>query len=154
MSILMDEVYSHRSVEYINGKFYGAEGGEITKMMLCAMIKSIAGRQRDIVSMVPIVNISADILYSIWKNIVSQVTKIGFDIAVTMTDGHSSNMALFNKRILKDVPMHLSIPNESNPGSSIFMFYDTVHIFKNFYNNWMNKIYFQCPPLVGEDTEN
>ena len=98
-------------------------------------IESIAGRHRDIVSRVPIVNISADILYSIWKNIVSQVTKIGFDIAVTMTDVYSSNMALFNKRTLKDAPMDLSIPNESNPGSSIFLLYDTVHIFKNFYNN-------------------
>ena len=40
VSILMDEVYSHRSVEYINGKFYGAEGGEITKTMSCVTIES------------------------------------------------------------------------------------------------------------------
>ena len=108
----MDEVYSHRSLEYINGKFYGA-GGEITKTM---------------VSMVPIMNISADILYSIWKNIVSQVTKIRFDIAVTMTDGHSPNMALSNQILVAAYSCYMIL----------------------FYNNWMNKIYFKCPQLVGD----
>ena len=36
----------------------------------------------------PIVNISADKLFSVWKNVVTKVSGIGFDIAVTMTDGH------------------------------------------------------------------
>ena len=86
----MDVVYSHQDNQYI--KFYGAENGELTKTMLCVMLKSIVRKYRDIVSMVPIVGINADKLYSMWKNIVSQVTMIGFGIAVTMTDGHSSNM--------------------------------------------------------------
>ena len=93
-------VYSHQDVQYINGKFSGAENGELTKTLLCVIIKSVAGMYRDILSMVPIVNINADKLYSIWKNVVSQVTAIGFDIAVTMTDGHSSNMKLFNIKTL------------------------------------------------------
>ena len=53
--------------------------------------------------MAPVVNINADKLYSIWKNVVSQVTAIGFDVAVTMTDGNSSNMKLFNNKILQNV---------------------------------------------------
>ena len=61
------------------------------------MIKSIAGKHRDVVFMFPIVGINAEKLYSIWKNVVSQMTAIGFDIAVTMTDGHSSNMKLITR---------------------------------------------------------
>ena len=83
--VLMDEVYSHQAVQYVNGKFFGAEGGEITKTMLCVMIKSIAGKYRDIVAMAPVVNINANKLHSLWTGVVNKVTKIGFDVAVTMT---------------------------------------------------------------------
>ena len=145
VSILMDEVYSHQDAQYVNGKFYGVENGELTKTLLCVMVKSIAGKYRDIVSMPPVVNINADKLYSIWKNVVSQVTAIGFDVAVTITDGHSSNMKLFNNKILQNVPGNLSVPNKASPGSSIYLLYDTVHLFKNLYNNWMTRKEFECP---------
>ena len=31
VSALLDEVYSHQAVQYDNGKFFGAEGGQMTK---------------------------------------------------------------------------------------------------------------------------
>ena len=40
MSVLMDEVYSYQSVQYVNGKFYGDEDGQITKTLLCVNDKS------------------------------------------------------------------------------------------------------------------
>ena len=109
--------------------YYGAENGELTKT-LCVMLKSIGGKYQDIVSMVPIVGINADKLFSIWKNIVSHMTMIGFDIAVTMTmtDGHSSNMKLFNK-ILKNHPRNHSVENSDN------LLFDPLNLFKIFYNN-------------------
>ena len=94
-------VYSHQAVQYVNGKFFGAVGGEITKTMMCVMMKSIAGKYRDIVAMAPVVNINADKLHLLWTDVVNKVIKIGFDVAVTMTDGHSSNMNFFNKKMLK-----------------------------------------------------
>ena len=52
----MDEVYyTHQDLQYINGNFLGAENGELTKTLVCVMIKSIAGKYRDVVFMVPIV---------------------------------------------------------------------------------------------------
>ena len=101
VSILMDEVYSHQRVQYINGQFYGAEGGETTKTMLCVMIKSVLGKYRDIIAMTPISSINADKLSSIWTDVVGKIEKIGFDPAVTMTDGHSSNISLFNNKLSK-----------------------------------------------------
>ena len=105
------------------------------------MIKAITGKYRDIVAMVPIVNSNADILHSVWKNVVSQISKIGFDIAVTMTDGHSSNMSLINKKILKN-EQGLFVYNEDKRDSKIIPKYDNTHLFKNFYNNWSKKIDF------------
>ena len=144
VSVLVDEVYSHQSVQYVNGQFFGAENGLITKTMLCVMLKSVAGKYRDIVAMVPIVNISAEKLYAIWVDVIEKISKIGFDPAVTMSDGHSSNMNLFNNKILKSAS-DLSVPNPSAPTSLIFPFYDNTHLFKNFYNNWNNYKTFKCP---------
>ena len=87
VSVFMDEVYSHQAVQYNNGKFFGAEGGQITKTMLCVMLKSIAGKYRDIVTMAPVININADKLHSIWTDVMEKVENIGFDVAVTMTMG-------------------------------------------------------------------
>ena len=78
--------------------------------------------------MMPIASINADILYQVWNNVVSFSLYNSFDIAVTMTDGHSANVSLFNKKILKN-PGDLFIPNEKSPGSKIFPFFDTSHLF-------------------------
>ena len=61
----MDEVYSHNSVRYVNGKFFGAENRQLTKT-LCVMVMSIAGKYSDIVSKTPVVNINANLLYTVW----------------------------------------------------------------------------------------
>ena len=83
-------------------------------------------------------------LHEIWKNTVSGMTTIGFDIAVTMTDGHSSNMKLFNTKILGKDSDELCVENPDSPGSQIYLMYDPVYLFKNFYNNWTKKINFDC----------
>ena len=54
--------------------------------------------------MTPAVNINYDILFNVWSNVVTTLSDIRFDITVTMTDGHSSNMKLFNKRTIADCP--------------------------------------------------
>ena len=99
--------------------------------MLCVMLKSVAGKYRDIVAMAPISNISADKLYKIWIDVVTKVSKIGFDTPVTMTDGHSSNMSLFNKKLLKcKTDMYTIIDVDTQAKN--FPCYDFTHLFKNF----------------------
>ena len=42
-------------------------------------------------------------------------------------------------------PKTYSLPNPWKLGCLIFCLYDTVHLFKNIYNNWANKKLFICP---------
>ena len=63
------------------------------------MIKSVAGNYKDVVSITCIVNIDADILYQVWLNVVKAVTELQFDITVTMTEGHKSNVRLFIEKL-------------------------------------------------------
>ena len=104
---------------------------------------------RDVIAMVPIVNINADKLYKIWTDVMTKVAKIGFDTAVTMTDGHSSNRNLFNNKLLKNKK---DLCRTLEFGAKNFPIYDNTHLFKNFYNNWCNYETFQCPTFsIDED---
>ena len=97
VALLVDEVYSSRQVQYSHGRFYGNENGEITETLLCFMIKSVAGKYRDVVAMIPISNLTADKQYTAWYTTASALTEIGFDIVLTMTDGNNVNHTFFSK---------------------------------------------------------
>ena len=71
VALLVDEVYSSKQVQYSHGRFYGNENGEITETLLCFMIKSVAGKYRDVVAMIPISNLTADKQYTAWYNTAS-----------------------------------------------------------------------------------
>ena len=60
MTLIIDEVYCQKSVQYSNGVFYGIENNSITQTLLCVMIKSVAGRYRDVVVLSPVSEINHD----------------------------------------------------------------------------------------------
>ena len=149
-SLIMDEVYVQKAVQYSNGKFHGLDdSGKAVKTLLCVMIKSIAGNYRDIIAMAPIVNINADILYKVWLNVLKVVSNLGFNVTDTMTDGHSSNVKFFT--MLSQGVLLPSIPNPFNLEKQIFLLFDPVHLFKKIYNNVRSKELFICPSLVNCD---
>ena len=96
VNIVMDEVYCQQNVQYCNGKFYGLENDKATKTILGVMIKSVAGSYRDMMCLSPTYNLNAKKLEKVWQNVVRVVSDIGFDVVLTMTDGHPSNLTFFN----------------------------------------------------------
>ena len=146
----MDEVYVQKSVQYANGKFYGMEDNEVVKTLLCVMIKSVAGNYKDVVSITCIVNIDANILYQVWLNVVKAVTELQFDITVTMTDGHKSNVRLFKAKLCGGF-MKMWIPNPLSQGNRIYLLFDPTHLFENIYNNFRNKENFICPSMANKE---
>ena len=148
----MDEVYCEQKVQYCGGQLYGTHNDEVTKTLLCVMVKSVAGNYNYnyIVSMNPITNINSDKLYKIWMNVLKFLTEIGFDILVTMVDGHSSNIKFY--KILLREPLDFSIPengicisNPFSPAKKIYLMFDPVHLFKKFYTNFLNYEEFDFP---------
>ena len=87
------------------------------------------------------------------SQVLDVVTEIGFDVAVTMTDGVSSNMSFFNKKMLEN-PGDIFSLNRYNIESKIFACYDTTHLFKNLYNNWRNTRSFECPSFESFTGDN
>ena len=66
-------------------------------------------KYRDIIVMTPLVNINASIIFKIWDQVLEVVTEIRFDVAVTVTDGVSSNMSFFKKKMLEHPGEHPGI---------------------------------------------
>ena len=65
VSIIIDEVYAHASIEFVGGgggggKFFGLENGTPTKTLLCTVLKSIAGCYHDLVPLTSITTIRLD----------------------------------------------------------------------------------------------
>lgn len=143
VSIVLDEVYSARRIEFQNGKFFGLEDEDVTKTLLCFMLNGVAGKYQDIVAMVPLVKVSADIIKKWFLRVLEVVSEIGFDVVATSTDGHSANRRFYSELGNGQMPVH--IMNPFKPGSRIYLLFDSVHIFKNVFNNLLNRRNFKCP---------
>ena len=147
----MDEVHCQKGVNYPNGKFFGLENNEVSKTLLCLMIKSVSGKYRDVISMTSIANINDEKLYSAWDNSVKVHTSIGFDAIVVMTDGHLSHLKLFTW-LLNVGDNHFSISNPYFLDKKIFLLFGTVHLFKNIYNNFLKYLIFEYPTFPVKDS--
>ena len=62
-----------------------------------------------------------DILYQVWTNVVETNTELGFDITVTMSDGHSS------KKKLSGGFMKMWVPSPLSSGNRIFLFFVCIY---------------------------
>lgn len=144
VSIIIDEVYSAKRVEYSNGKFFGNENESVTKTLLCFMVKGVASTYCDIVAMIPVTTINSSFIKSWFLQVVKAVTSVGFDVVATIVDAHASNRR-FYKDELCNGNLTPSIDNPFDSSKKIFLLFDSVHIFKNMYNNLLNKEIFVCP---------
>ena len=143
VSLLIDEIHCSKQVQYAHGRFYGNENGNITKTLLCFMIKSVAGKYRDIIAMVHISNLNADKQYTIWCNTASALKEIGFVIVLTMTDGNKVNVTFFNRICEGSIKTWINSPFT---GEKMYLGFDPIHLFKC--SNFHNKKCFKCPSLV------
>ena len=150
VNLILDEVYNSHRVEYSGGTFYGFENNKVTKTLLCFMIKSVGGKYMDVVCMVPLTRIDANIIHSYWDCVLKELTDIGFDVVCDSLDGHSSNRKFYEELLCKG-DLSISIPHPYKNGSHIFLPFDSVHVFKCVYNNAVNKKHFNMPKWDGEE---
>ena len=87
ISVIIDEIYTSKQVQYMHGKLYDSDSETVTKTLLCVMIRSVAGKYRD--AMLPCSNLEGKKQYDIWKNILPILCEIGFNPIITMADGNA-----------------------------------------------------------------
>ena len=89
--LIIDEIYTASRVECVGGKLIGVtEDGNLSKTILAFMIQSLHGKYRDVVKLVPVENLTTDVLLAHFNAIISSLSDVFFVIAISV-DNHVIN---------------------------------------------------------------
>ena len=75
-----------------------------TKELPSVMFKSITSKYEDVVAMVPLTKMDSSILHKLFNDVMNVITTIGYDVVVSLIDGHSSNVKFYKKELCADKP--------------------------------------------------
>ena len=151
--VILDEVYVTQRVEFVRGKFLGHENDQATKTVLCFMIRSICGKYRDVVALLPVAKISAKFINDHFVPVRTGLWKIGFTIVAMSVDNHTANRKFYTD-FLCDGTLRRWIPLPEDEEKKLWLLFDIVHGFKNEYNCWERQEYFVCPDIYPTDPAN
>ena len=73
----------------------GWDGDSFTKTLLCVMLRSLCGKYRDMIAMVPTVRCNAVKMKEVFDNILKGVTDIGFISCASVVDGNRVNKKFY-----------------------------------------------------------
>ena len=99
MSIIMDEVYTSKTCEFVNGQFRGIELGSDnpTKTILSVMISSLTSNISEIVAMVPLNKLDSSKMKKLFTLVVHQLFEIDLDPVCWLDDGHPTNRKFYRE---------------------------------------------------------
>ena len=151
VNLAMNEVHTARAVELAGGRLYGDSKDGVTNTIFCTLVSSVAGRYEDIITMSPVPSITTEAIREIFFKVLKTLTEIGFCVVSCTTDGHRTNQSFHNSLGTNGQHPEWIINPYSTDGARVYTMYDTVHLFKNFYNNLLNKKTLECPPMPGTE---
>lgn len=101
------------------------------------MLSSIFSKNKDVIGLYPIKGLKAEHLKELVLNVIETLTASGYVILSIISDNNRVNRKMFD--LLCDGEMSSTFVNPFRKTDKIFLFFDTVHIFKSFRNNWLNQ---------------
>ena len=129
------QVYTFQRVEYSGGLFYGNELGEPTRTLLSFFASSIGGNYEDMICFFPIRTLTWATLYEKFLKVVEELHKIGLYTCLALADGHKTNVKFYTE--LCNGHLRASIQHPLEPEVPLYLMFDPVHLFKNFYHNFV-----------------
>lgn len=144
-NLLLDEVYVKPELSYRGGKLEGvALNSNIDKndvtlatTVQTFMISSIVKKNKEIVGLFPCTNLTANYLHETVLEILKMLSEIGFKVLSIISDNNSVNRSMF--QLLCGGSLNTCFKNPFDKSQTIFLLFDTVHIFKCIRNNWLNQ---------------
>ncbi len=143
--VMFDEIYCAQRLEYASGAMHGMEEGNLCKTLLSFMIKSVCGKYSDVVALSPVTNLDAEKVEKDLLKVLEALHDIGFEVLLLSADNASPNRKCFLK--LCDGTWKMCVENPCLPGKPLFLVFDSVHDFKNIYNNFQTRRTFVFPSL-------
>ena len=109
-------------------------------------VQSACGKFKDMVGFYPMKAMKCEDLRSATISVLHRLNNLGLNVIAVSADGLSTNVKLFEN--LCGGELRPSIPNLTN-GKPMSLIFDPTHLFKNFYNNLLNKRHLVFPPIPG-----
>lgn len=90
--LLFDEVYTAAKVEYQNGEFVGlTEEGTVAKTLVVFMVRSLIGKFKDVIKLIPTSKLTAETLYDCTENILRELGDMNLIVIALGADNHPVN---------------------------------------------------------------
>ena len=126
--IMIDEIHLKLYVDYKGGVIVGMayDNSNMANRAFVFMIKSIVSSYKDVAYILPVKEITADVLFTVLKNIILKLEAINFRVVMVVTDNNSINrktMAMFQNPLADYV-----YPHPCDPKRPLFYSVDTVHL--------------------------
>ena len=102
--------------------------------MLSFLVSSLGGSYSDLVCFVPVVTLNWNILLFHFKKVMSALQTIGLNVLLIIVDGHKTNVRFYVE--LCEGNLKVSTSHPFNLDRPLFLMFDPVHLFKNFFNNF------------------
>ena len=146
--LLLDEMYLQPQVNFDRKTLIGCDQEfDLFKSILCFMVISLTKSIPFIVSAIPIVKISGDIVHSSIDKCISLLTKAQFNLRAIIADNHPTNVSAYKQlrhlHGIRDSDHVIYNPYDSE--KTIYVQFDTVHLLKNIRNNLLAVKCFDLP---------
>ncbi|XP_055928146.1 uncharacterized protein LOC129959352, partial [Argiope bruennichi] len=137
----IDEMHVKPYFDYkggnISGFSYNSENAATS--VVTFMINSISSSYKDVVHILPVNKIAADVLHAFIKKIIIGLENIGFKVICVVTDNNSVNQKAMSQFASPSQSYSILYPHPVNKERPLFFMIDTVHLLKNIRNNWINQ---------------
>ena len=115
---------------------------EAATTILTFMIKSLAGKYCDVISMCPLNGFNVATLSELFEKAMSLVLNSGVDCICAICDNDPINRAYFKQ--LGNNHLQHGVPNPCN-NENLFLLIDPTHNFKNIFNNFQKRDILETP---------
>ena len=145
--LMIDEIYVAKRVEYAGGDVKGLTvDGSVASTLLCFMIKSVAGKYKDVVGIYPMSKLTAAKQHECYLEVMKLIRSVSINVVAISVDNASTN-----RKFLVDclcggnLKTHIT---DSVTGQPLYLIFDPVHDIKNVYNNFQSRKNFECPEMA------
>ena len=145
IAILLDEMHLQAQVQFDGHTLIGcnADLGMYTSI-LCFMVVSLRKSLPFVISAVPLVKNSGDIVYDNLNTCLLFLTQSRFRVRAIISDNHTTNVNAYNLLLnnYKAQDKDYKIQNPYISDENIYLLFDTCHLIKNIRNNLVTKKFF------------
>ena len=146
--ILLDEMHLQSQVQFDGHTLIGCNADmDMYTSILCFMVVSLRKSIPFVISAIPLIKNSGEIVYQNIEKCLSLLTQSQFRVRAIISDNHSTNVKAYNILLtnykFQDKNYKITSPCLSH--QNIYLLFDTCHLIKNIRNNLLSKKFFDIP---------